>query len=577
MKVGVMNQRTKLSFLLIVLAAGSARADVLFQGDAVVTHPGGVDIIAMSDPLCTGGTLGGTWAAASYPLISSAELGGDRVFGVALRPNLSTGATDIYLTASSGWGQQFGATQRVYKIDGDNGTPTVWADLGLASGPGLGQIVYNSDDDVFYVSNFADGRVHVLGADPATGAAQTLGAYDPRFPWTNFPSGMAPLGERVFGLGYNAAERRLYYSLWITDHAVPQKGRSNYVFSVPVYADGRLPVNERPVGWPPELVAWPEFQIPHNPLAGFSSPVSDIAFDETGRRMYLASRPMSGDHALTPGNARVDLYEGENRGWERDSDGVQVGRGGLDACGGITFDPSPPSACNDGPHVVVTGCSQAGSASLQTVPADGGSYLEGFFTTLNTSLAGDVDICTWCPPRQINEIQCADDLDNDRDGTVDCDDEDCRNDGACTLGGSTLSSIRYSNRGCTYTHGYWSTHSTDAIYPNCRPWPLPEDTLLCGETWLAHASRLPGDYLNIIAQQWVSAHLNVAMGARADWLVTWALLVAEDAMRDCVIARAEADLAFLAKDILDSFNQGLLGTPHCELPHGSQVCRPGRR
>jgi hypothetical protein len=566
-------KKIPLACLILLFCGTGASATVLHRGDAVVTHSGGVDVVRLSDPLCTGGRIGGNWAMPNLQLLTSADLGGDAVFGVALRLNLDTAATDIFLTASSGWGSQYGATQRVYKVDGQSGQPVVWADLGMMSGPGLGQIVHNEDDDVFYVSNFADGRVYVLGVDPATGAAVNLGTYDPRFPSSSFPQGMAPLGERVFGLGYNASERRLYYSLWTTDHSVPRKGSANYVFSIPIYADGLLPLTDQPVGWPPELVAWPEFQVPNNPGSGFSSPISDIDFDEDNGLMYLGARPMMGDHDLGPGHARVDLYLGEHRGWTRDAGGFWVGGNGLEACGGVTLDWAVSDSCNDGPHLMVTSCGATSGAAIQTLPTEGGSYEDGFITAFPGITVGDLEVCPWCPERQQIEIECGDGLDNDFDNLPDCLDPDCGTDGFCTLESAALSTVRVEDMGCAYTHGYWSEHHRFAARRNMIPWPIDEETTLCGETWLTHVGRIAADQLNIVAQQWVAATLNVALGAHADWLITWALLAAEDAMVDCVIDDQEAGLALQAKNILDNFNNGLLGPVSCEEPHGMAISR----
>src|SRR5262249_23701270 len=55
--------------------------------------------------------------------------------------------------------------------------------------------------------------------------------------------------------------------------------------------------------------------------------------------------------------------------------------------------------------------------------------------------------------------------------------------------------------GCTYTQGYWKNHNA---YQNNRsqrlPWPISENTMLCGKTWLAILGMTPrGDAWYILA------------------------------------------------------------------------------
>src|SRR5262245_25613162 len=119
---------------------------------------------------------------------------------------------------------------------------------------------------------------------------------------------------------------------------------------------------------------------------------------------------------------------------------------------------------------------------------------------------------------------------------------------------------------CTRTLGYWKNHSAHADNPSQQiPWPISEETLLCGETWYnilfepAH-----GDAWLILAHQWIPAKLNVASGASDDDLGT-ALDDAEDLLvNNCGgIPWDLRDEATDLADLLDDFNNGDIGPGHC--------------
>lgn len=187
----------------------------------------------------------------------------------------------------------------------------------------LGQISYNADDNLFYVSNFADGLIYVfhntpIGAPPVTsgfvtydhGAAYNIVDSHGRGQFTAY-------GRRIWGLQYNARERRLYYAVWNSDYRHRTMDANGYPVHNTIYS-----VNLDTAGYPVAGTAMPQIDIPVYPFAlqtvqsgavlppnssplycgsnnysttdptyaCYSQPVSDIAFDATDDVMLLAER-----------------------------------------------------------------------------------------------------------------------------------------------------------------------------------------------------------------------------------------------------------------------------------------------
>lgn len=116
--------------------------------------------------------------------------------------------------------------------------------------------------------------------------------------------------------------------------------------------------------------------------------------------------------------------------------------------------------------------------------------------------------------------------------------------------------------GCTHTRGYWQTHHIDGVAENA-PWPISEATPLCDRTWVEHLSRpAGGDPWVILAAQWIAASLNVASGADAPPAVEDALARGQVVLEACSVEDEAEALAFA--DLLDRYNNGLEGVPHCD-------------
>jgi hypothetical protein len=122
------------------------------------------------------------------------------------------------------------------------------------------------------------------------------------------------------------------------------------------------------------------------------------------------------------------------------------------------------------------------------------------------------------------------------------------------------------DEGCTLTQGFWKNHNIYADNKSQQQaWPVSEDTLLCDQSWHDILQLAPkGNTWLVVAHQYIAAQLNVAAGAAVTVEVSAALEAAEGYLSDCQITKAEKADALLAKDLLDAFNNGLVGPGHCD-------------
>lgn len=133
------------------------------------------------------------------------------------------------------------------------------------------------------------------------------------------------------------------------------------------------------------------------------------------------------------------------------------------------------------------------------------------------------------------------------------------------------------NPGCTLTQGYWKNHDwpTHPIYTNStletweevNGWPELEwhffDTKLEWKDVLSIEPR--GNAYFILAHQYIAAVLNQQSGAYVPEEVRTALLRSYEyfSMTAEQRARVSRDVILAWKDVLDRYNNGQLGVPHC--------------
>jgi hypothetical protein len=189
-------------------------------------------------------------------------------------------------------------------------------------------------------------------------------------------------------------------------------------------------------------------------------------------------------------------------------------------------------------------------------------------TGTKTCVSGqEVDSCT--PGTPVTEV-CGDDLDNDCDGSTD---EYC---------------------GCTYTQGYWKTHSDHGPAPEDDRWynigdvdgdhnseGADETFFISGQTWYQVITTNPrgGNTYYQLAHQYIAAELNIASNAATTVEVEGALGWADTKFFNLytpaqvgdsktfdkgATTKGVRDQASKYATLLDRYNNGLIGPEHCD-------------
>lgn len=413
-----------LSSTVLALAGGEAAATAtlpLRLNDSVVTSSDGVYVAGAHTPSCTGPPPGSSWAVPRDLVVPSSALReatdppafNDFVIPITFRPNdLQSGVQDIFVAASPYYG---GLTQevttRIYRIDGATGSVGTFVALSGSSTTtaGIGGLAYNPTHDVLYATNQNDGRIYVVKPDVGGETGTVQGTYDPFAPWTSHSGDpVAPLGERMLGLGWNDSEGRLYVARWLSDWTSPAETEPNRIYSFPVDPDG-IPLDD-----PTALDTrhFEELNVPEFP--DYSNPVMSIRFDENDARMLLGTRPMGfatpGTITVTPGDGRVHEYVGGHDLWSDPSilpplspsgDAFDVGTNGTMGSGGAAYAKTGADSCNLIDRIVIAADELATAPSrngLQLAPAGGGNLASSEAAIMDVGPLGVVDVCHGCAP-----------------------------------------------------------------------------------------------------------------------------------------------------------------------------------
>jgi hypothetical protein len=127
--------------------------------------------------------------------------------------------------------------------------------------------------------------------------------------------------------------------------------------------------------------------------------------------------------------------------------------------------------------------------------------------------------------------------------------------------------------GCTHSQGYWKNHADpDGDYdPTWDAVGGPDAEFFdTGDTYLAMLHTSPrGNAFVILAHQWIAAELNIAAGAAVSPAVQPAFAEATQLLQTWsatgLIPKSHDDRprALECADLLDQYNNGNAGTPHC--------------
>lgn len=252
-------------------------------------------------------------------LYGNADLSAGNGLAYAVHP--FTGGVNTFLTASA--------------------APTaVGANQLFSNNRGLGNVCYNRADTLLYITNLADGTINVVAALGST--LNTPGTVLQSYSVTSF-SALALANERVWGVGFDEAERQVYFS-------TPATG-SVSIIRVPVDGAGLISGGE--------TVAF---------SVGNTS-VADIAFAHDSQRMLLSERG-------NPHASRVFQYAKTGPGAWSSPQEIYVGGYNLNqnAAGGVDYAYASFSANQQQPDTCDTYIAATGNALI----LGGGEKVYGF-------------------------------------------------------------------------------------------------------------------------------------------------------------------------------------------------------
>jgi len=337
----------------------------------------------------------------SHPSWNGNTLGS--IFGVTLDSlgNIYVTPSTVYFIQTpgiGGWGD-------VYRIDSGTGAVSVFTAAPLPNtGPGLGNIVYDCENDQYFVTNHEDGKIYRLDS-----GGNVASSFDP-FGADDGSAGFCPLGERLWGVTVHGG--RVYFSVWAEDQGRPSAVVSNEIWSVAL-AGGDF-------SGAPTL----EVVVPPNTGQNYSNPVADIRFTQDGR-MFVAERSMGGDTGSGAHDSRMLEFVCENGIW---AEGASYGIGvintpGTNSAGGCDVDYRPgeriwctADAIQFTPDTIygAQGTPDGGGDVTTSVLLD----YQGNLSLQDKTSIGDIAIScpTSCAVVEVKHIEC----DISKDGFNDC-------------------------------------------------------------------------------------------------------------------------------------------------------------
>jgi len=221
-----------------------------------------------------------------------------RIFGLAIDPHrgfVYTASSSLYPISSWQYGQA--GRPAIYQIDLSSGAVNTIVSaantcvpqtgpinqipngLGINNdAPAFGNLAFNEVNNLLYVSNLEDGHIYII--DPSSNSV--IGGFDP---WSadDGTCGIAPLGQRIYGLQYHRGHQKLYFGRSTESLRDKDALRKQEIWSVDLSGSGMILAGSEQ----------PEFQLPDYQL-NYSAHVMDIAFNAVGSVMMIAERGYTG-------------------------------------------------------------------------------------------------------------------------------------------------------------------------------------------------------------------------------------------------------------------------------------------
>jgi hypothetical protein len=272
-------------------------------------------------------TLGYNWNVQMQAFAQGNAQNIGQVFGLAIDTlgRIYTSSSTIYGSVTNlgpfGFQWGIGGPGGIYRFTYNTGTlqwdMDVFASL-PNTGSGLGNITYDRKHDQFFVTNHADGLIYRIQNSPTN----IQGTVDPiKYDYqgtTHFAGnpGYVALGERLWGIGYNEADDRVYFAAWNEDNQRYSSSIANEIYSIGLSGTGSFLTN---ADQRKEITT---LDYPNAFYPSASNPVSDIEFSDDGN-MVVAEKVMFEDWGdvsfFLPGmlahKARIYQYTGSSLNW----------------------------------------------------------------------------------------------------------------------------------------------------------------------------------------------------------------------------------------------------------------------
>ncbi|QIP15074.1 DUF11 domain-containing protein [Spirosoma aureum] len=173
------------------------------------------------------------------------------------------------------------------------------------TGPGLGNIDYDYIHNQLFVTNLEDGKIYRIST-----SGTILSNFDPMSADDGL-AGYAPLGERIWGIGYNHIDNRVYYAVWNQEIGSTTQ---NTIRSVALNASGDFVAGSDKLEITVPFVNGYTARNGGNGTAWVADPITDIEFSSDGK-MLMSGKSMIWDWVERAHSSRPLEYVKSGSSW----------------------------------------------------------------------------------------------------------------------------------------------------------------------------------------------------------------------------------------------------------------------